>query len=218
MTPVVIEAVSKSYAPDVRALHAVSLRIERDEMVALCGPSGCGKSTLLALIGCLDRPSSGGIAIEGAQTRNLGERALTRLRRDRIGSIFQSFNLIPTLTVAENVAVPLVLAQRSQAEIERRVYAVLERVGIAEKADVVPGVLSGGQAQRAAIARAIVHEPAIVLADEPTGNLDRDTGAAILALLRTLAQSGQAIAIATHDADVAARCDRIVNLRDGEIV
>ena len=218
MTPVRITAALKTYAPTVHALRGVTLGIESGELIAICGPSGCGKSTLLSLVGCVDLPTSGEVAIEGSVTSRLSDRALTRLRRDRIGTVFQAFNLLQTLTVAENVAVPLVLQGRGLAEIEQRVSAVLARVGIAEKADVLPAHLSGGQAQRAAIARAIVHAPAIVLADEPTGNLDSQTGAEILCLLRELATSGQAIAIATHDATAAANCDRAVYMRDGTIV
>lgn len=218
MTPVRIIAALKTYAPAVHALRGVTLGIESGELIAICGPSGCGKSTLLSLVGCVDLPTSGEVAIEGSVTSRLSDRALTRLRRDRIGTVFQAFNLLQTLTVAENVAVPLVLQGRGLAEIEQRVSAVLARVGIAEKADVLPAQLSGGQAQRAAIARAIVHAPAIVLADEPTGNLDSQTGAEILCLLRELATSGQAIAIATHDATAAANCDRAVYMRDGTIV
>ena len=218
MTPVRIIAALKTYAPAVHALRGVTLGIESGELIAICGPSGCGKSTLLSLVGCVDLPTSGEVAIEGSVTSRLSDRALTRLRRDRIGTVFQAFNLLQTLTIAENVAVPLVLQGRGLAEIEQRVSAVLARVGIAEKADVLPAHLSGGQAQRAAIARAIVHAPAIVLADEPTGNLDSQTGAEILCLLRELATSGQAIAIATHDATAAANCDRAVYMRDGTIV
>ena len=218
MTPVRIIAALKTYAPAVHALRGVTLGIESGELIAICGPSGCGKSTLLWLVGCVDLPTSGEVAIEGSVTSRLSDRALTRLRRDRIGTVFQAFNLLQTLTIAENVAVPLVLQGRGLAEIEQRVSAVLARVGIAEKADVLPAQLSGGQAQRAAIARAIVHAPAIVLADEPTGNLDSQTGAEILCLLRELATSGQTIAIATHDATAAANCDRAVHMRDGTIV
>ena len=218
MTPVRIIAALKTYAPAVHALRGVTLGIESGELIAICGPSGCGKSTLLSLVGCVDLPTSGEVAIEGSVTSRLSDRALTRLRRDRIGTVFQAFNLLQTLTVAENVAVPLVLQGRGLAEIEQRVSAVLARVGIAEKADVLPAQLSGGQAQRAAIARAIVHAPAILLADEPTGNLDSQTGAEILCLLRELATSGQTIAIATHDATAAANCDRAVYMRDGTIV
>ena len=218
MTPVRITAALKTYAPAAHALRGVTLEIESGELIAICGPSGCGKSTLLSLVGCVDLPTSGEVAIEGSVTSRLSDRALTRLRRDRIGTVFQAFNLLQTLTIAENVAVPLVLQGRGLAEIEQRVSAVLARVGIAEKADVLPAQLSGGQAQRAAIARAIVHAPAILLADEPTGNLDSQTGAEILCLLRELATSGQTIAIATHDATAAANCDRAVHMRDGTIV
>ena len=218
MQPVVIEGAGKTYATGVVALREVTLAIGAGEMVAICGPSGCGKSTLLALLGCVDVPTAGTIAIDGAITSRLGDRALTRLRRERIGTVFQSFNLLQTLTIAENVAVPLVLAGWKLAAVERRSIDVLERVGIREQADRLPAQVSGGQAQRAAIARAIVHEPAILLADEPTGNLDSNSGAEILSLLREIAAGGQTIAIATHDMQAAARCDRTFVLRDGMLV
>lgn len=218
MQPVVIEAAGKTYATGVVALREVTLAIGSGEMVAICGPSGCGKSTLLALMACVDVPTAGTIAIDGAITSRLGDRALTRIRRERIGTVFQSFNLLQALTIAENVAVPLVLAGWKLAAVERRSIEVLERVGIREQADRLPAQVSGGQAQRAAIARAIVHESAILLADEPTGNLDSQTAAEILSLLRDLAAGGRTIAIATHDLQAAAGCDRRFVLRDGMLV
>ncbi len=218
MRPVVTQAAGKTYASGVVALRGVSFAIGAGEMVAICGPSGCGKSTLLALLGCVDVPSTGTISIDGAITSRLNDRALTRLRRQRIGTVFQSFNLLQTLTIAENIAVPLVLAGWKLAAVERRTIDVLERVGIREQADRLPSQISGGQAQRAAIARAIVHEPAILLADEPTGNLDSKTGAEILSLLRELARGGQTIAMATHDMRAADSCDRTLVLRDGALI
>jgi putative ABC transport system ATP-binding protein len=202
----------------VRALDGVSLEVRAGEMVALVGPSGCGKSTLLNLIGCVDLPSSGTIEVDGRATSSLDDDALTALRRERIGTVFQFFNLLPAMTIAENVALPLVLQRRPRAEIDARVTAALAAVGIGEKARSYPSQVSGGQMQRAAIARATIHDPAIVLADEPTGNLDSHSGATVLALLRAFATNGQAILMATHSAEAASVCDRIVHMQDGRIV
>jgi putative ABC transport system ATP-binding protein len=221
IVPVRAVDVRKSYAganADVPALDGVSFEIAPGEMVALVGPSGCGKSTLLNLIGCIDLPTSGHVYLDGRSTSELDDDALTRLRRDSVGTIFQFFNLLPALTVAENVGLPLVLQRRPSEEIAERVAAVLGAVGIPEKARAYPAQISGGQMQRAAIARAIVHRPAIVLADEPTGNLDSHNGENVLRLLRDLASSGQTILVATHAADAAAICDRTIRLADGKIV
>ena len=192
-----VRSVTKIYDAEdglpVRALSDASLAVQAGEMVALVGPSGCGKSTMLNLIGCIDLPSSGIVAIDGALTSDLSDEALTALRRDRIGTVFQFFNLLPALTVSENVALPLVLQRVPEQEIQRRLAAVLESVGIADKASALPRQISGGQAQRAAVARAVIHRPAIVLADEPTGNLDSANGEAVLTLLANLAREGQAI-------------------------
>lgn len=217
----VLRGVDKIYGEGddaVRALAGVSLEVGRGEMVALAGPSGCGKSTLLNLVGCVDLPTRGTVLVDGCATGGLGDDALTRLRRERVGTVFQFFNLLPALRVADNVALPLVLQRATRTEIDARVAAVLAAVGIAEKSRAYPAQLSGGQLQRVAIARAIVHRPAIVLADEPTGNLDSHSGAVVLALLRSLADEGQAILMATHSADAAARCDRVVKMRDGRVV
>jgi putative ABC transport system ATP-binding protein len=202
----------------VRALDGVSLDVRAGEMVALVGPSGCGKSTLLNLIGCVDLPSSGTIEVDGRSTSSLNDDALTALRRDRIGTVFQFFNLLPAMTIAENVGLPLVLQRRHRGEIAERVLAALEAVGIAGKANAYPSQVSGGQMQRAAVARATIHRPAIVLADEPTGNLDSQSGASVLRLLREFAERGQAILMATHSTEAAAVCDRIVRMQDGRIV
>jgi putative ABC transport system ATP-binding protein len=215
--PVFASNVSKSYGDDVRALDGVTLEVRAGEMVALIGPSGCGKSTLLNLIGCIDLPDQGEVRIDGVVTTTLPDDRLTRLRRDRIGTVFQFFNLLPTLTIAENVALPLVLQGHRRSEIDARVAEILGAVGIAEKARSLPGTVSGGQLQRAAIARAVVHEPAVVLADEPTGNLDSRNGELVLDLLAGLAARGQAILIATHSVEAAARAGRHIHLRDGRI-
>jgi len=213
---------SKTYADSgdepVRALGCVSLDVRAGEMVALVGPSGCGKSTLLNLIGCVDLPSSGTIEVDGRSTSSLDDDALTALRRDRIGTVFQFFNLLPAMTIAENVGLPLVLQRRERGEIAQRVRDALESVGIGAKANAYPSQVSGGQMQRAAVARATIHRPAVVLADEPTGNLDSQSGASVLRLLREFAERGQAILMATHSSDAAAVCDRVVRMQDGRIV
>jgi putative ABC transport system ATP-binding protein len=218
--PVVVRAVTKMYGEGdeaVRALDGVDLGVRRGEIVALAGPSGCGKSTLLNLVGCVDLPTSGTVFVDGMATHELNDDGLTLLRRDRVGTVFQFFNLLPALRVADNVALPLVLQRVPRAEIAARVAEALASVGIEGKARAYPAQLSGGQMQRVAIARAVVHRPAIVLADEPTGNLDSRTGATVLALLRSLAAGGQAILMATHSAEAAAMCDRVVQMRDGRI-
>ncbi len=215
--PVFCSSVEKAYDNGVRALDGVDLEVRTGELVALLGPSGCGKSTLLNLVGCIDLPTAGVVEIGGVSTASLDDNGLTELRRDRIGTIFQFFNLLPTLSIRENVALPLVLQRRSARDIRARVDAVLAAVGIAEKGDALPSQISGGQLQRAAIARAIVHEPAILLADEPTGNLDTRNGENVLGILRDLADRGQAILMATHSNDAAARADRRVLMRDGRI-
>ena len=202
----------------VHALDGVSLEVRAGEMVALVGPSGCGKSTLLNLIGCVDLPTRGTIEVDGRATSSLNDDALTGLRRERIGTVFQFFNLLPAMTIAENVGLPLVLQRVPRSEIDARVRAALESVGIFEKANAYPSQVSGGQMQRVAIARAMVHDPAILLADEPTGNLDTQNGANVLRMLRALADRGQAILMATHSLEAAAICDRTIRMQDGRIV
>ncbi len=202
----------------MRALDGVSLNVRGGEMVALAGPSGCGKSTLLNLVGCVDLPTSGSVRVDGRETASLDDDALTLLRRDRVGTIFQFFNLLPALTVEANVGLPLVLQRVPAREIAQRVAAVLAEVGLGDKARAYPAQISGGQLQRAAIARAIVHRPAVLLADEPTGNLDSHNGENVLRLLRALADGGQAILMATHSVDAAAVCDRTIRMVDGRIV
>jgi ABC-type lipoprotein export system ATPase subunit len=220
--PVCVDGAAKIYAtpgqPPVTGLDEASLSIHAGEMVALVGPSGCGKTTLLSLVGCIDRPTRGAVTIEGNPTAGLNDDALTALRRHRIGTVFQSFNLLPTLTVRENVSVPLVLQKRGYMETNARVSAILDGVGLRDKSLAFPAQLSGGEAQRVAIARAIVHEPAVVLADEPTGNLDSRSGGDVLRLLRDLASRGQAILIATHSIEATSACDRVIRMQDGRIV
>jgi putative ABC transport system ATP-binding protein len=219
--PVRVVGVSKVYSNGgvaVRALDGVSLEVAAGEMVALVGPSGCGKSTLLNLVGCIDLPSGGSVIVGGHETGTLDDDALTALRRDSVGTVFQFFNLLPAMTVAANVALPLILQRVARPEIEERVARALEAVGIADKAGAYPAQLSGGQTQRAAMARAVIHKPAIVLADEPTGNLDSRSGAVVLKMLRDIADAGQAILLATHSAEAARSCNRTIHLQDGREV
>jgi putative ABC transport system ATP-binding protein len=203
----------------VVALDAVDLQIARGEMVSIVGPSGSGKSTLLNLIGGLDRPTAGEIRIDGQAMAALSDDDLTRLRRDKIGFIFQFFNLLPSLTCVENVALPLHLKGLPRKEIEKRARDLLELVQLGHRFDHLPDELSGGERQRVAIARALAFYPPVLLADEPTGNLDTSTGREILNLIHDLHQRLNAtILIVTHDASVADSCARTVTLRDARIV
>jgi putative ABC transport system ATP-binding protein len=203
---------------EVVALDAVDLEIARGEMVSIVGPSGSGKSTLLNLIGGLDRPSSGEIRIDGQSIAALSDDDLTRLRRDKIGFIFQFFNLLPSLSCVENVALPLHLKGMSKRETEKRARALLDLVQLSQRVDHLPDELSGGERQRVAIARALAFYPPVLLADEPTGNLDSHTGAEILRLIHDLHDRLNAtVLIVTHDATVAESCSRTVTLRDARI-
>jgi putative ABC transport system ATP-binding protein len=203
----------------VVGLDRVSLTIERGEMVSVIGPSGSGKSTLLNIMGCLDRPTSGDVAIEGQRLGALGDDGLTRVRRDKIGFIFQFFNLLATLTAMENVALPLHLRGWPRRKAAARARELLSLVGLAHRIDHLPDELSGGERQRVAIARALSVYPPILLGDEPTGNLDSSTGADILRLLQDLhRQFGSTVVIVTHDAAVAGACPRTIRMRDGQVV
>jgi putative ABC transport system ATP-binding protein len=198
-------------------LDGVTLAVERGDAVAVIGPSGSGKSTLLGLIAGLDAPSEGSITVGGVDITRLGESALARFRRDTIGYVFQSYHLIPTLTAAENVAVPLELA--GERRVAARARALLEQLGLGERAHHYPVQLSGGEQQRVALARAVALDPPLLLADEPTGNLDSATGAAIIELLFTLnRERGSTLLLVTHDPALAVRADRVVSLRDGRVV
>jgi putative ABC transport system ATP-binding protein len=202
----------------VRALDGVDLEIGRGEMVAIMGPSGSGKSTLLHIIGALDPPTGGTIAVGGRRYDGLDEAALTRVRADHIGFVFQFFNLLSSLSAVENVLLPALIARRRDGEVERRALELLDLVGIRERADHLPSELSGGQQQRVSIARALLLEPELILADEPTGNLDTRSGHEVLQILRDLTTTqGHTIVMVTHDPSAAAVADRIVFLRDGRI-
>lgn len=216
-----LSQVSKSFngKKQVTALHSTSLSVARGEMVAIVGPSGSGKSTLLNLVGGLDQPSTGQISIDGATLSAVSDDALTRIRRDKIGIIFQFFNLLPSLTAEENVALPLHLRGWKRRDIDTRARDLLKFVGLAARAEHLPEELSGGERQRVAIARALSVNPPILLADEPTGNLDSTTGVDILGLIRDLNQQFRTtILLVTHDATVAAACSRVVTLRDGRVI
>ncbi|MEO5818963.1 MAG: ABC transporter ATP-binding protein [Vicinamibacteraceae bacterium] len=202
----------------VVALGGVSLDLEAGDFVALMGPSGCGKSTLLHICGAMDSPSAGELRFEGQSLIGLADDALTRVRRERIGFVFQAFNLLPTLTLADNIALPSLLAGVPPKDASRRAAALAARVGIAHRLTHYPQQVSGGEGQRAAIARALVHQPSLLVADEPTGNLDSDNGLRVLALLRELnAETGITILLATHAAEVAAAAGRVLRMRDGRL-
>jgi putative ABC transport system ATP-binding protein len=213
--------VSRTYhageAP-VSAVADVSLDVERGEFVALVGPSGCGKSTLLHLCGAMELPTSGQVTLDGLRLDQLGEEGLTKVRRERLGFVFQFFNLLPTLTLLENIALPLMLAGRGREEAFGRAEPWAVRLGLGHRLSHRPSQLSGGEMQRAAIARAVVHGPVLVIADEPTGNLDSTTGQRILeALVELNREHGLTLLLATHAADVAAAAHRVVHMRDGRI-
>ncbi|MEV5970233.1 ABC transporter ATP-binding protein [Streptomyces sp. NPDC051921] len=217
-----VENLHRSYGTGAAAVHAlrgVSFDVPRGELVALKGRSGSGKTTLLNLVGGLDTADGGRIVIDGTDLAELGEEGLLELRRDRIGFIFQSFGLIPILTAAENVGVPMRLAKADPKEREERVALLLALVGLADHAAQRPGELSGGQQQRVAIARALANRPALLIADEPTGQLDAETGLAVMELLRAVVRSeGCTALVATHDSQLLGLADRVLELSDGEII
>ncbi len=217
-----LRGVAKEYRQGrqrLRALDDVDLAVEAGEFVSIVGPSGSGKSTMLHLIGGLDRPSAGEVRVHGRPLARLSDDEVTVFRRRHVGFVFQSFNLLPALTAAENVALPLLLDGKALREIRPRVERQLELVGLGQRAGHRPDELSGGEMQRVAIARALVTDPLLLLADEPTGNLDRATGDAILALIQRANQAhGQTVVLVTHDPHAAARGDRTVTMQDGRIV
>jgi ABC-type lipoprotein export system ATPase subunit len=199
----------------VRAVDDVDLDVAHGETVAIMGPSGCGKSTLLHLLGGLDRPNAGQINLAGQRVDQLGERGLARLRRDAVGFVFQAFHLMDELTAVENVELPALLAGRSPRAARRRALELLDRTGLKDRAKFLPSALSGGQRQRVAIARALANDPLVVLADEPTGNLDSAATLEVLRLFDGLHEAGQTLIIVTHDSRIAATADRLITMRDG---
>jgi ABC-type lipoprotein export system ATPase subunit len=202
----------------VRAVDGVDLEVAAGQTVAVMGPSGCGKSTLLHLLGGLDRPTAGELELAGTRIDRLGERGLARLRREAVGFVFQAFHLMDELTAVENVELPALLAGRSPRAARRRAAELLEQVGLADRAAFLPSALSGGQRQRVAIARALVSEPLVVLADEPTGNLDSAATLEVLRLFDRLNRAGQTLMVVTHDSRIAATADRLINMRDGAFI
>lgn len=221
MSLLVAESLRKVYPAgdrEVVAVDGVSLTVDRGEFVAIAGPSGCGKSTLLHLCGAMDWPTSGTVALDGLRLDAADDGQLTRIRRERIGFVFQFFNLLPTLTLLENIALPLLLAGAPAGTALERARRLADRVGLAGRLEHYPARLSGGEQQRAAVARAIVHDPALIVADEPTGSLDSENGANVLALLRELGrEAGVGLLLATHAPEVAAAADRVIELRDGRV-
>ena len=220
MPVLVADHLQKTYVSGearVAALAGVSFSIQAGDFVALMGPSGCGKSTLLHLCGALDRLTSGSLKLNDRDLSAMGDDELTRVRREQVGFVFQFFNLLPTLTVSDNIALPCLLAGMKHDDAERRARELAERVGIAHRMTHYPQQISGGEMQRAVIARALVHRPALLVADEPTGNLDSENGANVLALIGELNRElGVTVLLATHAADVAAAATRVLRMKDGK--
>jgi len=221
-TPIIrLRGVSRTYdmgRVTVPALQAVDLDVLPGEFVAIVGPSGSGKSTMMNILGCLDRPTTGSYALAGTPVEELDDDALARVRSRTIGFVFQSYNLLPRTSALDNVATPLLYQGVGRADRAKRARAALERLGLGDRTDHEPTELSGGQQQRVAVARAIVTDPALILADEPTGNLDQASGTDVLNVLRQLHAAGRTIVLITHDADVAASAQRQVHIRDGRLV
>jgi putative ABC transport system ATP-binding protein len=217
-----LEGVERRYdrgGATVHALTGVTLTIARGDLIAIEGPSGSGKSTLLQLLGALDTPTAGRIDFEGQHLAQADDRTLTRLRRDAIGFVFQQFNLIPTLTAAENVEIAMLPARRPRAERAERVTALLEQVGLSDRCDHLPSRLSGGEQQRVAIARALANGPRVILADEPTGNLDSETATDVIGVLAGLSsEQGVTVIVVTHDEEIAGRARRRIRLRNGQVL
>jgi len=222
MKPVIeLNQVSKSYKMDeveVKALNNVDLKINKKEFVAIMGPSGSGKSTLLHMVGCLDRPTEGKIFLDGTDISTLNDSELARLRGNKLGFVFQFFNLYPTLTALENVELPMMIIEKNEGERGERAMGLLKIVGMEKRSEHLPSQLSGGERQRIAIARALANDPSLILADEPTGNLDSKTGEEIMKFLNRLQEKEEkTIVIVTHEPDIAKYAERIVYLKDGRI-
>ena len=217
-----LKNVEKVYNPgqenEVRALKGINMKVYRKDFLAVVGPSGCGKTTLLNMLGCLDRPTKGQVLIDGKDTSKLSDEELARIRRDKIGFIFQDFNLIPTLTALENVELAMRLDGIKRAEAKEKAKAFLRLVGLGKRINHFPNQLSGGEAQRVAIARAIVKQPEVILADEPTGNLDTNTGQEIVELMKELNAKNFTFVIVTHDLSMADFADKRVRIKDGKIM
>jgi putative ABC transport system ATP-binding protein len=219
-TLLAVQGLRKTYTIGTQTVHAldgVDLTIARNEYVALMGPSGSGKSTLMNMLGCLDTPTSGSYLLNGKDVSRLDEDALADIRNKEIGFVFQTFNLLPRYSALENVALPLIYAGVNREEREERARQVLDQVGLADRMHHRPNELSGGQRQRVAVARALVNRPSIILADEPTGNLDSATSMEIMALFRAIHEAGNTIIVVTHEEDIAACAQRVVRLKDGRV-
>ncbi|MDO8927174.1 MAG: ABC transporter ATP-binding protein [Sideroxyarcus sp.] len=202
----------------VAALRDIDLKLDAGEYISIMGPSGSGKSTMLNMLGLLDRPSSGNYLLDGGNVTDLNDEQQARVRREKIGFVFQSFHLVPRLTAAQNVELPMILASIPAEERKARVQVLMQNYGLSDRADHKPDQLSGGQRQRVAIARATVMNPTVLLADEPTGNLDRNTGWEVLKLLEGLLEKGITLVVVTHDAEIGARAQRQIHMLDGRIV
>ena len=216
-----MQGIRKVYATGkvrVEALRGVDLDLEVGEFVAIVGPSGSGKSTLMNVIGCLDTPTEGRYALAGREVGGLGKDALAAIRNERVGFVFQNFNLLPQITAYENVEMPMLFGQVPKSRRKQRVLELLDRVGLADRAEHRPTELSGGQMQRVAIARALAMDPDLILADEPTGNLDTSSGTDVMSLFEDLWRQGRTILVVTHDPALARRAERVVEVRDGTIV
>jgi len=216
-----LKDIGKIYKMDdvtVQALKKIDLEINKNEFVAIMGPSGSGKSTLLHMIGCLDRPSYGKVILNGVDISKLNDAKLARLRGNEIGFVFQTFNLYPTLNALENVELPMMIVEKNKKERKQRAMELLKVVGLEERADHLPSQLSGGERQRVAIARALANDPEIILADEPTGNLDSKSGEEIMKMFVKLNESGKTVVVITHDQTIASHAKSIVRIKDGEIV
>ena len=221
MALIELREVTKRYRvgeQEIRALDGIDLTIEQGEYAAIIGPSGSGKSTLMHLLGCLDTPTTGKVVIDGVDVSGATDGRLAEMRNEKIGFVFQSFNLLGRFNVLENVELPMIYSGVSKKERRDRAIAAVDRVGLMDRAKNTPLQLSGGQMQRVAIARALVNDPKIVFADEPTGNLDSTTGASILQLFRELSEQGRTIVLVTHDSEIADNAPRRIEIRDGKIV